>query len=415
MARDWELSPYALPLRALSVWGRCLLPLVIWYAGGHAVRYALLYVSTVLSHGSWYQARLVLVMFLFTLVVMTSLATTVGMLHSVRGALAEIRARRSEGAPDEGILGALNRTALVFAGIYLTWGLLIQDVDAFAQLDVFREPDKVFTDALFNHENTQGLGLVSLDVKVSLIAMAVAYVVRWIFGRIHDQGRAPRVSGMLATFGELAFTFYGLNATLRWGNEKTDWIGGRTVVAAYHDWMADAKAGIPGWEAFWSFVGEVWPHVIQAVVFPLAWLTVAVLVFGAYADDTKTTIRGTPLEVVAVRMNETHSLTRSALARFTGGWTSRWVPLLNSLRLTVRGGFVLFGMFVLCYMLLQVGGDYLTRAGRYLGDGDGQPYLWMVTGPPVGFLSDMVITTLTMALLATTFDLAATRTREQAP
>jgi hypothetical protein len=143
---------------------------------------------------------------------------------------------------------------------------------------------------------------------------------------------------------------------------------------------------------------------------PLAWLTVGILVYGAYAEDTQTTIRGTRLETTAAHLQRTHSLTRQALTKLTAGWTGRWIPLINSLRLTAGGGAPLFGVFALCYVGLQIGGDYLARAGRYLTASD-QPYLWFVTDVPVDFVTNLLVTTLTMCLLAATFDLAATRTR----
>ncbi|MEZ0073030.1 hypothetical protein [Planotetraspora sp. GP83] len=406
---SWMLSPYALPAHALRIAARCALPLIIWFSLGRLVRWGLLLLAATLSHGSWYQARLIVVVFLFTLVVMTSLATTVGMLYVIRDALMETRARREADEGRETLLGALNRTALVFAGIYMTWGFVLEDVREFWNLDVFRQPDAVLVDALARRENTVMDGLSSLDVKVSLVAMGVAYLVKTFFGRRHDAGNG-RFSGILATFGELAFVFYGINATVTAVGARSDWIGSRAVVAGWHDWVGKVEASVPGWKPFWDFAGEVWPYVIDALAAPLAWLTVGILVYGAYAEDTRTTIRGTRLERAAVHIERTHSLTRRALTKLTAGWTERWIPLLNSLRLTARGGAPLFGLFALCYVGLHIGGDYLGRAGRYLVASD-KPYFWFVTDVPVDFVKDLAVTTLSMCLIAATFDLAASRDR----
>ncbi|MBO4275629.1 hypothetical protein, partial [Microbispora triticiradicis] len=238
----WMLSPYALPLHALRILAKCALPLIIWFSLGRLVRWGLLLLAATVSHGSWYQARLVLVMFLFTLVVMTSLATTVGMLYVVREALLETRARRAGGEAKESLLGALNRTALVFAGIYTTWGFVKDDVRAFMNMDLLRAPTQLFDDAAKGEDSGVMKGLIGLDPKVSLATMVIAYGVKWYFGRRHEAGNG-RFSGVLATFGELAFAFYGINALAAAVGARSDWIGQRSAVAAWHDLMAGAQGG----------------------------------------------------------------------------------------------------------------------------------------------------------------------------
>ncbi|GLW22249.1 hypothetical protein DI270_002970 [Microbispora triticiradicis] len=409
----WMLSPYALPLHALRILAKCALPLIIWFSLGRLVRWGLLLLAATVSHGSWYQARLVLVMFLFTLVVMTSLATTVGLLYVVREALLETRARRAGGEAKESLLNALNRTALVFAGIYTTWGFVAEDARDFMGIDIMRQPDRYVLDAGSGDDSGVAAGLINLDPKVSLATMMVAYGVKWYFGRRHEAGNG-RFSGALATFGELAFAFYGINAVATAVGARSDWIGQRSAVEAWHDFMAGAESGIPGWQQVSEWLGEVWPYVIDALAVPLAWLTVGILVYGAYAEDTQTTIRGTRLEQAAVHLERTHDWTRRALAKLSAGWTGRWIPLLNSLRLTARGGAPLFGLFALCYVGLHIGGDFLGRAGRYLAASE-EPYLWFATDVPVNYVTDLVVTLVTMCLIAATFDLAATRARTDGP
>lgn len=406
---SWTLSPYALPLNALRILAKCALPLILWFSAGRLVRWGLLLLAATISHGSWYQARLVMTMLLFTLVVMTSLATTVGMLYVVREALLETQARRAGGEAKESMLNALNRTALVFAGIYTTWGFVADDAREFADIDIMRQPDRYLLDAGSGNDSGVAAGLLNLDPKVSLATMIVAYVVKWYFGRRHEAGEG-RFSGILATFGELAFAFYGINAIAAAVGARSDWIGQRSAVAAWHDFAANAEESVPGWKAATEWLGGVWPHVVDALAIPLTWLTIGILVYGAYAEDTRTTIRGTRLEHAAVHLERTHNWTRLALAKLSAGWTARWIPLLNSLRLTVSGGAPLFGLFALCYVGLDIGGDYLLRAGRYLTASE-QPYLWFATGEPVVYVVDLVVTLVTMCLIAATFDLAATRRR----
>ena len=206
---------------------------------------------------------------------------------------------------------------------------------------------------------------------------------------------------------EFAFVFYGLNATVAFADARSEWVEHRSVVAGTEEVVTAAKENVPVWDAI---TGEYWPLFIDAVAVPLAWLTVAMLVFGAYSDETRVLVRGTRLEKGVERLESSHDLTQKSFDRLTGGFRDRWLPLANSLRLVFRSGFPLFGMMCLCYVALSVGGDYAVRAVVGLL-GSREEWVWAYQDVPLVFLREMVVTVLTMALLAATYDLAATRAR----
>nr|BFE85966.1 hypothetical protein GCM10020093_085670 [Planobispora longispora] len=114
----------------------------------------------------------------------------------------------------------------------------------------------------------------------------------------------------------------------------------------------------------------MWPFIVDALVEPLTWLTVAALVYGAFAQDTRAVVRGTRLDTVADRMDRTHALTRTTVTRSTTGFQERWIPPANAFRLVTRGGAALFGMFCLCYVVIHVGTEYADRAARALVGND---------------------------------------------
>ncbi|MDF5751781.1 hypothetical protein [Spongiactinospora sp. TRM90649] len=402
-------SPYSLPAHTLRLAATCGVGVLLWYIGGQVARFALLYLGTEISHGDARQVRLVLTMLIFTCIVATQLIVTVGMLHTLRGALTEIRARRAGGGGDERFLVALDRVAPAFAVIYLTWGFYVQDVRDFVGLDQMHRIGEPLEAALFGEESTVGRGLVDMDVRVSLGIAIVAWVARLIFSRRYDAGEG-RFSGSAAAFSELAFAFFGLNATITFASERSDWLYHRSVVAGTKGMIEQAERQIPGWEAFWGWWGEQWPFIIDAMVLPLTWLAVGILVFGADINDTRAAIRGTVAERAAGRLDRTHNLTQQSLTKLTAGVQERWIPIAHSIRLTVRGGAPLFGMFCLCYIGLRIVTGYAERGVREL-IGSTEPYFWMVTGFPVTFVRDLVVTVLTMCLLAATFDLASTRAR----
>ncbi|RJL30876.1 hypothetical protein D5H75_21485 [Bailinhaonella thermotolerans] len=406
-------SVWSLPLHTLRLLGRSILPLLIWFTAGQLARHGLLVAATELSHGSMRQLRLVFVILLFCLMVMLSLIVTAGMLYSLRGGMWEIRARREDGESDEPFIGGLGRAIIVFVGLYLTWGLAKQDVIDFYQMDVARQSaEKGYLGAWLDRTTAQGI--TGLDWELSLYLMGGAFVIRYLSQQWHERRESGPAAALTALF-ELIFTYIGMNAMITLVGGRSEWVGSRAVTVWLGEVTEELRKAIPGWEAFWNLVGEVRPYVFDSVVMSLVWLTVAILIYGAYAEDAREVIAGTRLETVATRgqalmAERTHTWTRKALARFVGRW-GKWTPLANTLRLTVRAGAPLFGLFALCYVCIQVLGERIFRAGIHI-IGDDHPFMfWNVALIPFDFLGELVRTTLTIALLAATFDLAATRER----
>ncbi|MCA2224712.1 hypothetical protein [Nonomuraea aurantiaca] len=406
-------SPFSLPLHALRIAGKCALPLIAWFSAGQAVRFGLLYLGTEISHGDARQLRLVATIAVLTLIVMASMTITAGMLWSVRGALWEIRARRATGEEDERYWVSMNRVAPAFAVIYLTWGFHVEDARDFVQTDFLHNIDDFFSDSFLGRSSTVGRGLIDLDWRISFGLMAVAFLLRALFSKMVERGDG-KISGLGTALSEFAFVFFGLNATFVLANARSDWVSHRLAVSASGELVTQAEQSIPGWEAFWGAVGEIWPYIVDGVFIPLTWLTVAVLVFGTYADDARTMLRDTRFEKGIDKLYSTHSITQKSVERITGGFQERWVPLANSFRQTLTGGVALFGMMCLCYVSLHVGAEYAMRGVRTL-IGSKVEWLWMLVGAPVDFVKNLLVTVLTMALLAAAFDIAATRGRRMAP
>ncbi|MEV8634438.1 hypothetical protein AB0395_22555 [Streptosporangium sp. NPDC051023] len=405
------LTAYSLPLHALRILGACGVSLVLWFSAGRAIRAALLWTATEVSHGDYRQVRLVITMLLFTLIVLNELVVMIGMLYSVRGALREIQVRRAGDEADESLFDALNRATLVFATIYMAWSFHVEDARQFVALDrTHNIGEDLFSRSLTGEKITTATGLTDLDLRLSIAITVVAYGLKTLFGWWHTNDKV-KGSGILTTFFELAFAFYGVNAMFTLVSARSDWLSSRVVMTTFHGWIEQAEGGVPGWKEVTAAIGEVWPYIVSALVEPLTWLTVAALVYGAFAEDTRAVVRGTRLDAVADRVEQAHTLTRTTMTRATTGFQERWVPPANAFRLAVRGGAALFGMFCLCYVLIRVGTDYADQGVRMLV-GNEEPYIWVFLGNPVEIIRQLVVKVLTVCLLAATFDIAATRSRE---
>ncbi|GII67294.1 hypothetical protein Skr01_73790 [Sphaerisporangium krabiense] len=404
-------SVWALPWHTLRLAGRCLLPLVMWYSAGQLLRMGLLVGGTELSHGSMRDLRLALTMLVFIVMVMASLIVTAGMFASLRGALWEIRARRADGEQDERFSDGLSRVMVPFVILYLSWGWYTDDVRDFFNTDVQRQSAQygalgAFADFATGSPMDTGRGLIDLSYTVTLAIMVGAFVGRY-FCNIWYERAQSRTAALSLALCELSFFYYGAQVIASRG----DWVSGRVAFGWWENLRGVLNVHIPGWETFWGWAGEVWPYAWDALVLPAVWLTVAILMYGAYAEDTRTVIRGTRLEGRAARAGDmitarTHSLTRQILARFFGRW-GHWVPLAHTVRLTVRGGAPLFGLFALCFVALRVGEDYTRRGLLYLIGTDHPQLYWNVLLVPGFFAIDLAVTVLTTCLLAATFDIAA--------
>jgi hypothetical protein len=402
-------SPYSLPLHALRLAGKCALPLILWFAAGEAVRYTLMYAATEVAYGEWRQVRLVIVMALMTLIVLAALTVATGMLYTLRAALWETRARTEEGVADEPFFRALDRVAPTFAVLYLAWGFQNEDARDLIQMDFFHNFQEGLSNSLFGEENVVGRGLIDLYWGVSLGAMAVMFGLKLLFAKLVEQGKG-KFPGFGAAFSEFAFVFYGLNITVGFANARSEWMEQRSVVAGTKDVLSEAEKSLPAWKAVTETFGDVWPVFLDAVAVPLAWLTVAMLVFGAFSDQARTLVKGTRLEKGVDRLEGSHDLTQKTFDQVTGGFRDRWLPLANSLRMIIKGGFPLFGTMCLCYVTIEVAAQYADRGLRTLV-GSQSEWVWAYQGPPLAFLRQLVVTVLTMALLAATYDIAATRAR----
>ncbi|MFC4060439.1 hypothetical protein ACFOWE_19210 [Planomonospora corallina] len=418
---------WSLPLHALRILGSCALSLLLWFSAGRAVRAALMWAGAEPAYGDD-RVRLAVTVLVLTLIVLTEFVVCVGMLHSVRGALAEIRARRGEGAADGSLLGALDRAAPVFAAVYVIWGLHREDAREFAALDAAGRVGGDLPGALAGTGGSAGTGeltgagdfagtfagtgaggesgtiLLGLDVRISAAIAVGACLLRLLFGWWHARGRG-RAAGMLTAVAGLASAFYGVNvllATAAWGRDRLE---DRAVVAAAGDRLEELEKALPWWKGLREGAGQLWPLLVEALVEPLTWLIVAALVYGAFTGDARVLLRGTRPETAAGRVEHGRALSRAAL-----GLRERWVPPLHAFRLVTRGGAVLFGMFCLCHVAFRVGADYADRGVRTLIGSD-FPHFWALFGSPLEFAGELVTGVLTVCLLAAAFDLAATRGR----
>ncbi|MQA94675.1 MAG: hypothetical protein GEV11_08465 [Streptosporangiales bacterium] len=405
-----------LPWDVLRLAGRFALPLVLWFSAGQVVRYLLVQGMIRVNRIELLEqlhVNRVAAMLLLTLMIILQMAVMVGMLYSVR------RGLRSLGdAANERFSVALARSLMPFLVVYFAWNLIANDVFDVVQADMQANFDEDVNDIFASvlggqpRQNDNPAGqlfiLDSLGMPVLLGITTVAWGLRVVCEKWYERSEG-RVAGVGMAYFEGAFSLFGIFSITQLIEGGTAWITQRRAWAGTADFFGSLGGRIPGWADFWALFGDFTPHIKDAIGLPLVWLTIAVLVYGVDVEDHRAVISGTRLEAAASRIAGLRGFVQRPLDWITAGSRDKWVPFANALRLILRGGMPLLGLFCLSYAALDFGAEHLWRFAVEQVGGDHELVFWAWAWHPLDFGRQLVVEVLRVALLAATFDLAVRR------
>jgi hypothetical protein len=374
----------ALPLTALRLAGRCFVPLALWFGVGAILRFLLIRGISEIGHGGDLGFRRALVLLLLSVVVLMSLAVTIGMMFTLGRRLEVIE------DPDEPYLTAIGRTLFPFVLIYLGWNLYTDDMREVLRADAQRLADAGwFTD----------VGNI-FDVPISLaLGIAVcAWVLRLLAERRYE-ARPGRVAGVLVAFFEVNFALYTLYSIVQLLRAAQRWVTGRVFWHALTDGLNPPSAGPAG----------------DALILPLVWLAITLIVYGLKMRDRQA-IEGTPLERLADRLAGRLTGRRRRLAELAArGAGRKYVPVAHAVRLVFHAGAPVFAWFCLCYVAIGALMDRAQRGVIALIGTDHSVRFWNLVLTPVEYGHRLVHEILRLALLAAMFDLVMRRGGEGTP
>lgn len=346
--------------------------------------------------------------------VVTQLATVIAMFLCLRPSLPVLSQRDvpQTAAPGNRWLHAVTVALLPFFAYYTTWGLL---------------------DGLRRQFQIDYLASIAFDEQVSLkdvlhlpwlwLALLVSAVIRHISKkRAESAADSPRGAGwpLLATMCEAYWVFVGARAIAQVIGMGWDWWHGRAAYVVLMRWWEDPRALfhllapikhvlLPAWDLLTTAFG--------GVVLPLVWLAIAAIIYGMDLKRTRRLdVADQRLADVGARFSALPLLVRKLAGKASNGWTSKGVPVTNSLRLVLRAG--LPAVVVLCvgYQALELVDAWAWRGAVHLL-GPHPEHLWNVIGAPVSALVGGPLSTrpslltepLRVVLLAATFDCAIAR------
>ena len=303
----------------------------------------------------------------------------------------------------EAFRDALLSATLPFIAVYGVLGFLIEDVAAYldAALTVKIGRDTLAT-ATGTVVDTSGT-VDSLTWEPWTIAVVVlAFAGRWAWKRWQE--RLPRWTSIAATYLEALWVFLATYFVGDALGQVTAWVDSRQAIA----WLGEARAAVGGWFAplGWLWDGTLWAVGQAGVILlvPLAWLTIAGVVYGQAVTPQGVRWRGRLVTRARSRYRVVPERLRRRLTDLGAGVGARFRPIWRAVVLMWRGGPVLIGGYVLLYTLVLLAQQWL-RIGvtRVVGPHDFETF-WLVAGTPLLLLVPLVIEPVRTVLIAAAYD-----------
>lgn len=344
-----------------------------------------------------------------SVLIVTQLAGTIFMFQSLRPSLPMLAG--GAGTPDTRALRqqwitSLAIALLPFFAYYVGWGLMEGLRRSFLTEYIF----SVWEKEDFRHV---------LKLKGLWIALAVAWAVRW-FSKRRATATGHASWTALATVCEAYWVFVGVAAIAQAIKAGQEWWHERAVYVAVGDWWESPTALFKTLAPTKRALAPVWDFVTTAggaVALPLIWLAITAIVYGIdLRKAQRIDAADAPLERAVARFKAMHFTLRMLADKASAGWTSKGVPVVNSLRLVLRAGLPALLTLCVCWQLLAFLDSWSWRWMQQLV-GPKDPAWQQVEGQiyaaflntPLSFRPSLFTDVLRVALLAATFDRAIAR------
>ncbi len=297
---------------------------------------------------------------------------------------------------------ALVSSVLPFIAVYAALGFLRDDVAAYLDAAL-----KSFTSRSFGAPPGVTLdrtGAVdSLTWEPWTIAVVIlAFAGRWAWNRY--KAKLPRWTALIATYLEGLWVFltaYFIGEAL---GQATAWVDSRQAMV----WLADAREWVGGWFAplgwAWDAVGVLLAEAGQVLLVPLAWLTIAGVIYGQAVTPQGVQWRGELAERARSRYGTVPQRLRRRLADLGSSAGARFRPIWRAIVLMWRGGPILIGGYVLAYALVVIA-DRGARFGltRLIGPQDFWT-VWLPAYLPVVLVVSIVTESVRTVVIASAYD-----------
>ncbi|MGB4135582.1 MAG: hypothetical protein WA971_03395 [Microbacterium sp.] len=375
--------------------------LLAWFLAGTLARYVLIEVAGFVGAHSE-----IIGMLLLPLAVLVRLASFVGMFLVVRDGLRELQAIAP--TPEDArerratFVQALLAGILPFFAIYAAWGLLREDVNDYSLRGLEVRRDIIATDP-----NAGSWGGTDVGFGFwSILVVVIAFVLRWAWKRW--QQKLPRGLAVVAVYLEGVWVFFFVWMLQDALKLLGDWVSHRAAMV----WLGDVRAWFGErlavmnwlWDGVLWLLGEAGGILLQ----PLAWLTVAGVIYGqAIAarklDAPAQIAENRYLAAARKRYSGVPDWLRTRLTDLWNDFAGRFRPVGRAILLMWRAGPVVIGTYVLLYTLV-LAGQGLLRIVVIQVVGPHDLGFWMVADSLVLLVIPFIIEPLRIAVVSSSYD-----------
>jgi len=315
-----------------------------------------------------------------TLVALAQLVVTVTMFQVLLPGLPAIRAAqdaaRGDSSPDTDstrLLSAITVSLLPFFAYYAAWGFLGNTVRQYSRLALDLDP-------LGEH----GMILDALDSRWLLISVVISWALRKLAVRLKAATGRP-LWQIVVVICETNWILVGLYVISRWKDQLWTWIAHSAVwenlvsllnvvlTPVATAWAAVAENGPPiPVEDMSDTPGKLLVSLFFYALLPVVWLVMTALVYGYDVRNDEELLRShRRIERFGERYQAIPKFLRDFVSHFIGGYRSRYLPVANSVRLTLNSGVLLLILLIVGYRVITWGTDWLWIGGvRLIGPHD---------------------------------------------
>lgn len=301
---------------------------------------------------------------MLALLVLAKLVVTVLMFIALRPYLPAVSALQIAGSSQQAdapqpagaraVIGLVALALVPFFAYYAAWGFLGDTVRDYSV--------RALSEAGFGEK------VDVLAVPLSLW-LALAIGLAWLVRKLAKAAQSRRPSPFwqfLVIACDANWIFVGLYALSRW--KDTGWAWLKTIALPYlrviHDWtlslVSKAQAAMP--EAI-DLAAPPLSTSLQSLflyaLLPLVWLLMAATIYGYDAKDPSALARDRRAAAALARWQAAPKAIRDFAEHFIGGYRSRYLPVVNSVRLA-------FGASLSVLIALVVGYRFIGFAAAWL-------------------------------------------------
>ncbi|MFB2598076.1 hypothetical protein ACEXQE_09815 [Herbiconiux sp. P17] len=386
--------------------------LLAWYLAGWLARYLFIELA------AYFGATSALLGFLILpLAILSRLGSYIAMFLVLRGAMPAFQSVSDKDAD------AIDRTPrtdarqrvvdiflvsiLPFFAFYAAWQLLKDDTQEYASAALANV--NFFAEGPAPTGNVLDLQLDAWTIAVIVVAFAGRFLIK------RYSSKLPRWTNLVAVYLESVWVFLTLFLISNYTTTIQEWIGSRAAIQWYDAVKAAAFSLFAPFGWIWSGIEWAVTETGALILLPLAWLTLAGIVYGRAL--TKPTITYRPGHRVYTgvrdRVAALPSGVRSRLKDVGDDVTGRWRPLVNAFLLIWRAGVVPMALFVLGYTVIEAASGWLLFAGvRLIGPHDLNSW-WMNFDDILVFVVGVILEPLRLCLIAAAYDFCLRKLEER--